>query len=158
MKGIISVNIYKCMACKSCELECAIAHSKYKNLFEAIQETPSPQTRIRVEGKDGFSIPLQCRHCEDAFCVQICPTKAVKKIDPKGPVIIKDDLCIGCKCCILVCPFGVIDIGLKGRVAIKCDLCFERLEKGQLPACVKTCPTKALCFIPLESKRKGKEL
>ena len=154
MKGVIFVNVEKCLACKSCELECAVAHSKSKNLFEAIRETPLPQPQIRVEGEEDFSMPLQCRHCEDAPCVQICPTKAIEKMDTEGPIIIKDELCVGCKWCILVCPFGVIGISHKGRVAIKCDLCIERLEENRLPACVEACPTKALRFISPEELTK----
>ena len=154
MNGVIFVDVEKCLACKSCELECAVAHSKSKNLIEAIRETPIPEAQIGVEGTEDLSIPLQCRHCEDAPCVKICPTKAIEKIGNEGPVIIKDELCVGCKFCILVCPFGVIGISHKGRVAIKCDLCIERLKENRLPACVEACPTKALRFISLEELTK----
>lgn len=159
MKEVIFVNVEKCLACKSCELACAVEHSKSKNLFEAIRETPLPQSQIRVEGGEDFSMPLQCRHCEDAPCLQICPTKAIEKVDTGGPIIIRDELCVGCKWCILVCPFGVIGISHKGRVAIKCDLCIKRLEESRLPACVEACPTKAIRFISseeLEEERKKK--
>jgi carbon-monoxide dehydrogenase iron sulfur subunit len=156
MNGVIFVDVKKCLACRSCELECAVAHSKSKNLSDAIRETPLPQAQIKVEGTDDISIPLQCRHCEDAPCVKICPTKAIEKIGAEGPVIIKDELCVGCKFCILVCPFGVIGISHKGRVAIKCDLCIERLKENKLPACVAACTTKALRFISLEELSKVK--
>ena len=156
MKRVIYVNVEKCLACKSCELECAVAHSKSKNLFEAIKETPLPQSQVKVEGESNSSIPIQCRHCEDAPCIQICPTNAIERIDTESPVIINSELCIGCKQCILICPFGVISISHKGRVAIKCDLCIERLKNNQQPACVEACPTKALQFISLEELNKQK--
>lgn len=159
MKGIIIIDPKKCLACRTCELRCAIAHSKSKDLARAVCEEPLPQTRIKVEGAGDFAVPLQCRHCEDAPCVKICPTKATVKSDTEGPVLIKDELCIGCKWCILVCPFGVIRIGREGAAVTKCDLCFERLEKHALPACVVACPSKALQFKTIEeiNKKKKKE-
>jgi len=159
MKGSILIDPKKCLGCKTCELQCAIVHSKSKNLIKAICEKPLPQTRIRVEAAEDLSVPLQCRHCEDAPCVKICPTKATVKSEPEGPVLIKDELCIGCKWCVLVCPFGVIRISREGAAVTKCDLCFERLEKGEFPACVAACPSKALQFKSIEelSKDKRKE-
>ncbi|MCK4261793.1 4Fe-4S dicluster domain-containing protein [bacterium] len=150
MKGVIVVDVEKCLACKSCEMACALVHSKSKDLFKAIREQPLPQSRIRVEEAEGFSLPLQCRHCQDAPCVSICPTQAIQKTDSQGPVIIKDILCIGCKWCLLVCPYGVLTIGHQGRAITNCDLCWERLKQDEEPACVQACPTKALQFIPLE--------
>lgn len=162
MKGVIVVNVEKCLACKSCETACAVAHSKSKNLFEAIRERPLSQPRITVEQAESFSIPLQCRHCENAPCVTICPTKAIEKMGVEEPVIIKDSSCIGCKWCILVCPFGVLKMGREGKVVIKCDLCVERLEEDQLPACVESCPTQAIQYksideITAEARKKAGE-
>lgn len=159
MKGMIFVDLKKCVACKSCELACAVEHSKHKDLYKSIDEHPAPQGRVKVEAVAEFTIPLQCRHCEDAPCVKICPTKAIKRADKEYPVLIKEELCIGCKWCITVCPFGVIGMDRQGKAAIKCDLCFERLKDNKLPACVLACPTKALQFKTLEevSAEKRKE-
>lgn len=146
MKGMIFVDIEKCLACKTCELQCAVVHSKSKDLKQAIDEYPLPQRRVKVEAIDELTIPLQCRQCEDAPCVKICPTRAIEKSEVEQPVLINEQLCIGCKWCILVCPFGVIGMDREGKVVIKCDLCFERLKDDKLPACVEACPTKALKF------------
>ncbi len=142
-KGII-VEIEKCLACKSCEIACAVAHSKSKVLQEAVQELPKPQRRVTVQAAGEFSVPLQCRHCEDAPCIAVCPTAAIHREDADGPVLIEQDKCIGCKYCLVVCPFGVIEVSHDGKVMVKCDLCFERAKAGQEPACVEACPTKAL--------------
>jgi len=158
MKGIILIDPKKCLACKTCELQCAIEHSESKDLVRAICEQPLPQTRLVVEPAEGLAIPLQCRHCEDAPCVEICPTKATVKSETEGPALIKDELCVGCKWCILVCPFGVIRMGREGRAVTKCDLCFERLNKGELPACVVACPSKALQFKFIEEITKEKRI
>ena len=157
MKGVIIIDPKKCLACRTCELQCAIVHSKSKELVKAVCEKPLPQTRVKVEGTGDLAVPLQCRHCEDAPCVKICPTKATVKSDTEGPVLIKDGLCIGCKWCILVCPFGVIRTGREGAAVTKCDLCFERLEKNELPACVAACPSKALQFKTIEEINKEKK-
>jgi len=88
-------------------------------------------------------VPLQCRHCEDAPCVAVCPTGALHREDEEGPVLIDSELCVGCKMCVVVCPFGVITMS-RDKAIIKCDLCIDRLEQGQEPACVAACPTGAL--------------
>jgi len=157
MKAILYVDLDKCLGCKTCELQCAIEHSQSKDLFKAIKEEPLPQTRVKVEACGDLSVPLQCRHCEDAPCIKICPTKALEKLAPGEPVIIKEDLCIGCKWCLLVCPFGVLNVNREGKVIIKCDLCLERLEKGEEPACVEACPTKALKLLSPEEVAKLKK-
>lgn len=159
MKGIIVVEPKRCLGCKTCELQCALEHSQSKDLKLAICERPLPRTRINVEAVEELALPLQCRQCENAPCVQVCPTKALEREDQESPVLIKDKLCIGCKACILVCPFGVIYIDGAGKVVTKCDLCFARLKKHELPACVWGCPTGALQFKSIDevAKEKRKE-
>jgi carbon-monoxide dehydrogenase iron sulfur subunit len=150
MKGTIVVDVNRCMGCKSCVLQCAVEHSKSKELFRAISEHPRPAARVKVESMAQLTIPLQCRQCEDAPCAKICPSKAIERLDKDQPVLIHNERCIGCKMCIVVCPFGVIGTDTEGKAIIKCDLCFERTTRGELPACVMACPTKALQFKTLE--------
>ncbi len=156
MKGLIAVDVNKCLGCHSCELGCAVEHSQSKHLFSAILEKPLPQNRVIVEHCDDTNIPLQCRHCEDPPCAKVCPTQAISKPEVGEAVLIEDELCIGCKVCILVCPFGSISLSKDDKNIIKCDLCFERTSEGQVPACVSNCPTNALQFIPVEQFTKEK--
>lgn len=161
----IYCDISKCLGCRSCEIACAVEHSKTKDLFQAIDETVPPQSRVAVERLDithhtfhiTQSLPLQCRHCDDAPCIKICPTKSMQKLDDEGPVVHKDETCIGCKWCILVCPFGIPKVGRSGKIIIKCDLCIERLKTGNIPACVEACPTKAIRFVTVEKVAKEKK-
>ncbi len=147
MAKIIVVREDRCLGCHSCTLACALAHSDAATLVEALGAEPRPQARVHVEPLGEFGMPLQCRHCEDAPCMMICPTEAIHRPAPEGPVLIDPDRCIGCKFCLLVCPFGVIDLSRDGRAMVKCDQCFERTEAGDLPACVAACPTGALQFV-----------
>ena len=144
MNKAIVVNIGKCMACKSCELACALVHSKSKVLEDAITESPAPQNMVAVEQAGEFGIPMQCRHCADAPCVSICPTAAMHRHEVNSPVLIDKDKCIGCRMCVMACPFGAIDITRDGKAVVKCDLCIERTKAGENPSCVESCPTGAL--------------
>ncbi|MHC4792118.1 MAG: 4Fe-4S dicluster domain-containing protein [Planctomycetota bacterium] len=156
MAKAITVNIEKCLACKSCEVACALAHSKSKVLEEAVAESPKPQRRVMVEAAGEFGVPIQCRHCEDAPCITVCPTGAIHRHQVNDPVLIDKDKCIGCKFCLVVCPFGAIDITRDGKAVVKCDLCIERTKAGQEPACVEACPTKALKLADEEELAAGK--
>ena len=147
MDKIIVIDVEECMACRTCEIECALAHSKSKTLEEAMKEV---EPRVNVEGTLELWAPMMCRHCEDAPCIKICPTRAIHRDDPNGPVLIEQERCIGCNFCLVVCPFGVIDLDREGKALIKCDLCLERLQVDELPACVQACPTKALQFKTIE--------
>ena len=149
MAKMIVIDEQRCLACKTCVLECAMAHSQAGTLVEALSAETLPQPRVHVEPLGDFGMPLQCRHCEDAPCIMVCPTEAIRRFDPDGPVILDQQRCIGCKFCMMVCPFGVIDISRDGKAMIKCDLCLKLTEAGQeepQPACVAACPTGALRF------------
>ncbi len=156
MKGMIFIDVNKCLGCKSCEMQCAIEHSKSKDLFKALAECPIPQGRVKVEKVQDLAVPLQCRHCEDAPCIKVCPSKALDRENAESPVLIDQERCIGCKMCVIVCPFGVIRTDKKGKAMIKCDMCFERLKRNELPVCVVSCPTKALEFKTSEGIAKDK--
>lgn len=147
MAKCIVVNIKKCLGCKSCEIACAVAHSRSRVLEEAVAESPKPQKMVTVEAVGEFSVPLQCRHCEDAPCITVCPTAAIHRHQANDPVLIDRERCIGCRFCLVACPFGVIYMMRDGKAAVKCDLCIERTEAGQEPACVEACPTEALKLV-----------
>ncbi len=156
MGKMIEVNIDKCLACRSCELACALVHSKSKVLEDAMAESPKPQRMVTVEAVGDSAVPIQCRHCEDAPCIAVCPTSAIHRHQPGDPVLIDKERCIGCKFCLMACPFGVIYMMRDGKAVVKCDLCIERTGADQQPACVEACPTKALKLVEEKELAAGK--
>lgn len=138
--------IERCVACKSCEIACAVEHSRSRTLLGALAESPRPRQRVRVEAAAGFSYPGRCQHCEEAACIAACPTGAMGRHPRTGAVRSDGERCIGCWMCVTVCPFGGVSADPAGKKALKCDRCPERLEQGLAPACVSACPTRALVF------------
>jgi len=144
---VIAVHVDRCMGCKTCELYCATERgSDGKTLLKAVQETPVPQARVRVEGGNGASVPLQCRHCLDAPCLDACLTGALARDPETGMVRVNEDRCIGCWTCVMFCPYGVIYPWSARKVALKCDRCMYM----ESPACVDACPTRALEIVEVE--------
>jgi carbon-monoxide dehydrogenase iron sulfur subunit len=143
----------KCMACRACEFACALAHADTNDLVEALFEQGA-KPRIYIEAARGFAVPLQCRHCDDAPCVTVCPSGALSRKSDGEPVVVDQGKCIGCAFCVEACPFGVVVLAQcsgpgvpeGGHVVIKCDLCASRLAEGLEPACVASCPVSALMF------------
>jgi carbon-monoxide dehydrogenase iron sulfur subunit len=156
MAKSIEVDIELCMGCKSCELECAIAHSRSKDLATTVKNEEKPGYRINVESYGKKAIPVNCKHCDEPACVFACPTGAVYRDKDGEPVIVDPERCIGCKMCVQACPFGVITMNSEGKGVLKCDLCIDRLEKGLEPACVSACPTKALVYTDEEESNRAK--
>jgi carbon-monoxide dehydrogenase iron sulfur subunit len=155
-RKVITVVIDRCMGCKTCEFACAVAHSASKNMYAIIASGEKPGHRITVEAYGRKAIPVNCNHCEEPACVMACPTGAVHRREERGPVLVDREYCIGCHMCVQACPFGVIAVRDDGKGVLKCDLCIERLQGGQEPACVSSCPTKALLFVEQEESNKSK--
>ncbi len=145
MKQIL-VDVNKCLACKSCEIACAVIHSESNNLFGAVLQEKKPKQRVYVEAGEGISFPLQCRQCEEARCVQACMSGAMYRDAESGLVWNDPDRCVGCWMCVMVCPFGAILQDKEQKVAVKCDRCVDI----QIPACVQACPTKAIKFTEID--------
>ncbi len=90
-----------------------------------------------------------CKHCVEAPCLEVCPTDAIVRTE-FDTVLIRQDICNGCRLCIAACPFGVIDINPIAGTAQKCTLCYDRLQNGLVPACAQACPTQSIQFGPIE--------
>jgi Fe-S-cluster-containing hydrogenase component 2 len=120
MQKVTVVDPAKCYACLSCVIECAFSKAfgtKVPSYAESINSQIFSQARIHVEPVDGFSVPLICRHCGRAACMLVCPTSAIHREYKDSPVVVDEELCIGCKACVLACPFGMIRLNFEGQTA-----------------------------------------
>ncbi|MFC1524930.1 4Fe-4S dicluster domain-containing protein [Planctomycetota bacterium] len=122
-----------CTGCRACELACSF-------ISEGIFAPAKSRIRVVRMDEDGIDVPIGCLHCEDAPCIMVCPAKAIKRHTETQAVVIDQDICIGCKECIVVCPFGAIQYDETKRLIYKCDLC-----QGE-PECVKWCYTGAIQY------------
>ena len=139
MNRFILTDPEKCIGCRTCEVACMMSHQS--------SATPEAFTsRIRVVKGGTFTTAVGCHQCEDAPCANVCPTGAIHRA--AGAWLVEQARCIGCKSCMVACPFGAMQVRVVGdRVqALKCDLCMPRAGG---PACVAACPTHALpCIDP----------
>jgi len=163
MQAGVLVDLTRCIGCRACENACltrrgqpslrpALAGYGYgqgedRLTFRTWTFVDSPRF---VEGGSERTIPVkvQCLHCNEPACVAACPVAALQKT-PRGAVIYRESRCIGCRYCMLACPFNIPrfewESGLFARVG-KCDFCDDRIASGLRPACVAACPTGALKF------------
>jgi formate dehydrogenase iron-sulfur subunit len=86
-----------------------------------------------------------CKHCVQAGCLEVCPTGAIVRTE-FDTVVIQSEVCNGCRACIPACPFDVIDINPVNNTAMKCTLCYDRMQAGMVPACAQACPTDSINF------------
>jgi anaerobic carbon-monoxide dehydrogenase iron sulfur subunit len=131
---VLVIDHEKCTGCRLCELVCSVFHTGSSN--------PS-RSRIKVVKWEsvGIYLPLTCQSCEKPFCIEVCPAKACHRDLETGTVVIDKDKCIGCKTCIIACPFGAPSFDHVDRVSIKCDYC------GGEPQCARFCDVHAIKYM-----------
>jgi electron transport protein HydN len=153
----------KCTGCRACELACYGGHQRTK--IKTVGNITSPVVpRLYLARGEGACMPVQCHHCEDAPCLRSCLTGAITRQD--GVVVINPHRCIGCRNCAIACPFGAIEVFSPAEITAntescctlklvyKCDLCIGEKE----PACVASCPNKALRLVDPDSEIEAKRI
>lgn len=152
----VLVDTTRCTGCRSCEVACSRAHNlevpdvKNDSALEKVRTTNEKQWTVvnRFETEKGeVFVKKQCMHCWQPACTSACLTNAMYKTKD-GPVIWREGKCMGCRFCMVSCPFEIpkFEYHTWNPKIQKCNMCWERLEKGQKPACVGACPTDALMF------------
>lgn len=134
MQKMLLIEPDKCTGCRACETVCSASH------WGACNPARS-SIRVAKWEFDGFMSPIMCQQCREAPCMDSCPVKALSRDEEFGRVTIDRDLCIGCKMCVAVCPFGGMSYDHVDNKVIKCDFC-----DGD-PVCVKFCSTEAIKFV-----------
>jgi Fe-S-cluster-containing dehydrogenase component len=148
MEYAIWIDITRCSGCQACAVACMDENDldpekgdrSWRQVFP-VEEGTYPGAKISY-------VPLACTHCAPAPCIAACPTGAIMRLE-SGTVVVNAAACTGCHQCLSICPFGVPCFGSDGKMQ-KCTMCADRVEAGIEPACVRTCPTKALRFGPLQ--------
>lgn len=130
----VTIDLKKCVGCKNCEMACAFTQTG----SDCIRSHSN--IRVNVYASQRFVLPMTCFHCEDAWCLGVCPAHAISRNPETNGVEIDEERCAGCKMCMLACPYGNIHFDHEKLVSRKCGLC------GGDPECVKHCIGGALNF------------
>ena len=136
MKKSWKIDPEKCTGCRTCEVVCSIQHHGELNISKSRMKVVKWEER-------GLDVPVVCQHCDTPVCLQNCPTGALQRNEETGGIVYRQEACIGCKLCLLVCPLGGINLDSDGNL-LKCDLC------GGDPQCVKFCIPAAIEYLPAE--------
>lgn len=136
-----------CIGCRACEKACAKAHDLPEpedELEAGVKRRTSENQRCAINAFDTEEgevyVRNQCMHCNEPACVAACLTQAMHKTK-EGPVIWREDKCMGCRYCMVSCPFDVpkFEYGSTNPKIQKCDMCYDRIKNGEIPVCVETC-------------------
>jgi formate dehydrogenase iron-sulfur subunit len=136
------VDITRCIGCRACVTACKESHG-FPGDGQETELDATTYTVLLDKGGERYVRRL-CMHCEDPSCASACPVGALRK-SPLGPVTYDASRCLGCRYCMLACPWSVPRYEWSKVVPAvrKCDMCVERLERGAPPACVEACPAEA---------------
>ena len=146
MGKVLAITPEKCTGCRLCEVVCSVFHDGVSN---------AARSRIKIVKweSEGLYIPMSCQQCQDAPCMIVCPVKAITRDEKLNRVMVNHDICIGCRSCVAVCPFGAMGFNVIDRKNFKCDLC-----EGD-PQCVRFCEVKAVDYVDADrvsvSKKKA---
>jgi formate dehydrogenase iron-sulfur subunit len=163
-----------CIGCKACEVACkewnglsedgfdwsgysydntgAVGASTWRHV-KFVEQSPEPGFGGNAGEMNSWAFSSDvCKHCEEAGCLEACPTGAIVRTE-FGGVFVQPDVCNGCAYCIVSCPFGVVQKNTKDGRAFKCTFCYDRQKAGLKPACAQACPTESIKFGELSELR-----
>ena len=150
MSKAILTDITKCIGCLKCVSSCKEANKLSSDIPRRWQKNDGLSaenwTSI-VQLPNDHYVRKQCRHCLEPACVSACPVGALYKTD-EGAVVYDSDKCLGCRYCMMACPYGIPRYDWDEPVPYvrKCILCYDKIKDGDQPACTKACPEEATIF------------
>jgi formate dehydrogenase iron-sulfur subunit len=161
----VLVDTTVCVGCRNCEWACKDSHNLPAGNLDSYEDRKVLEAKRRPDhtaltvvneyspGKNSnhpVDVKVQCMHCDHPACVSACIVGAFSKHE-NGAITWDTDMCIGCRYCMVACPFQVPAFEYEKALdpmIMKCDFCFERTKEGKLPACVEICPVEALTYGP----------
>jgi len=162
-----------CIGCKACEVACKewnqlpgdtptfmegydntgkLDAQNYRHV-KFVDLVPESPNIIAGNGAAWLMMSDICKHCNNASCMEVCPTNAIVKTE-YNTVYIQPDVCNGCRDCISACPYGAIGFNEQTGVVGKCTFCYDRLQADMTPACAKACPTQSIQYGTLSQLQK----
>ena len=136
------LDLKRCIECRACESAC-----KQWNGVETGIGVRYRIVQLRESGKFPTGVTqaasLACNHCDNAYCIKVCPVKAISR-RADGILLIDQARCLGCRECEQFCPYQVLRFNTNTRRMEKCTQCADRIDQGLQPACATLCPTEAL--------------
>uniref|UniRef100_A0A7C3M973 4Fe-4S dicluster domain-containing protein n=1 Tax=Archaeoglobus fulgidus TaxID=2234 RepID=A0A7C3M973_ARCFL len=170
---VMVVDVNKCIGCGKCVVACKVENDVPMDFklsrtwiegYAVKEKIPIEESDVKKEvlstsknpfldkswiettrGRKTFYVPKLCNHCANAPCVNVCPVYA-RFYTKDGVVLLDKETCIGCKYCIVACPYGATFTHPEQKVTDKCTFCYHRIKRGLKPACVLACPTGARVF------------
>ena len=156
----MAIDLSRCIGCNTCAVACKVSNNLPKDVWWNVVHTEGRDFADTSKGTYGGEmqlswLPVNCMHCENAVCEEVCPTGATVKRDD-GIVTVDEETCIGCKSCMEACPYDVrrlienepeyyleLPIGDPAAKSHKGDFCAGRIDRGEKPACMELCPGRA---------------
>ena len=156
----MAIDLSRCIGCNTCAVACKVSNNLPKDVWWNVVHTEGRDFADTSKGTYGGEmqlswLPVNCMHCENAVCEEVCPTGATVKRDD-GIVTVDEETCIGCKSCMEAClienePEYYLELPIgdpaakshKGGTVEKCDFCAGRIDRGEKPACMELCPGRA---------------
>ena len=144
----------RCLGCQTCEISCAEANGLPEpvgtieaGVVRKIDEAHRTVVNSFNTSKGEIFVKKQCMHCNEPACTAACLTQAMYKTR-EGAVIWRGDKCMGCRYCMVSCPFDIpkFEYHSSNPKIEKCNMCFGRISEGKIPACAENCPGEALMF------------
>lgn len=140
------IDLNTCIGCHACSVACKnefdVPLGVFRDTVKYVEEGAYPNATRHF-------IPVLCNQCEDAPCLNACPTDAITR-KPNGEVVIEEGDCNLNRFCMAACPYGAIYEDPQTKTAAKCTLCEHRTSQGTEPACVEACPTNCRIFGDLD--------
>lgn len=148
------VDLNACTGCKACQVACKDKWNHdvgetWRRVVEYSGGDWIRQGNTYQQNIFAYYVSMACNHCVRPICEEVCPTGAIYKRTEDGLVMVDEDRCIGCRYCEWACPYACPQINDSTGKMTKCNFCYDYLEQGLPPACVSSCPSRALEFGPL---------